>query len=218
MMDASSLITTTALNIYITIQVWMWLPRYGTRSLLKTLIKIIFKPKLFPFLGCFRSIWESHLRFYVLRTYVGFYWSWELVVFYPPVCRGYIRKVSVNLAQKYFHMISVLVVFLAVNEKKEYDKNNIKTRQQQDRDETVLMLATKYQGKSTLRCCFQSIRPVAKPLPPPSLSLIPCTRCLPSVYASVVAVEVFVSIFLRQRLHCRCRLFGPVVDPLLPPL
>ena len=34
-------------------------------------------------------------------------------------------------------MIEVLIVFLAANEKQEYDENNIKTKQQQDRDETV---------------------------------------------------------------------------------
>ena len=42
-----------------------------------------------------------------------------------------------------FHMIAVLIVFLAVNrEKKESDENYIKTRQQQDIDETVLLLST----------------------------------------------------------------------------
>ena len=39
-------------------------------------------------------------------------------------------------------MIIVLIVFLAVNEKNEYDENNIKTGQQQGRDMTVLLLAT----------------------------------------------------------------------------
>ena len=39
-------------------------------------------------------------------------------------------------------MIAVLIVFLAANEKKESDEKNIKTGQQQDRDETVLLLAT----------------------------------------------------------------------------
>ena len=38
--------------------------------------------------------------------------------------------------------IAVLIVLLSVNKKKEYYKNNIKTRQRQDRDETVLMLVT----------------------------------------------------------------------------
>ena len=40
-------------------------------------------------------------------------------------------------------MIAVLIVFLAVNEKKESDENNIKTRQQIDRDKIVLLLATR---------------------------------------------------------------------------
>ena len=39
-----------------------------------------------------------------------------------------------------FHMIAVLIVFLAENKKREYDKNNIKTKQWQDRKETVLLL------------------------------------------------------------------------------
>ena len=37
-------------------------------------------------------------------------------------------------------MIAVLIVFLAVNEKKKYDENNTKTRKRQDRDEIVLLL------------------------------------------------------------------------------
>ena len=41
-----------------------------------------------------------------------------------------------------FGMIAVLIVFLAVNKKSYSDGNNIKTRHQQDRDETVLLLAT----------------------------------------------------------------------------
>ena len=61
--------------------------------------------------------------------------------------RGYTRKVSVHLVQKYFRMIAVLIVFFAVNQKKESDKKRIKTRQQIDRDETVLLLETLYQGK-----------------------------------------------------------------------
>ena len=39
-------------------------------------------------------------------------------------------------------VIAVLIVFLAGNEKKESEENNIKTRQQQDIDEIVLLLAT----------------------------------------------------------------------------
>ena len=41
-----------------------------------------------------------------------------------------------------FHMIAVLIVFLAVNEKKESDENNIKTRQLLYREKTVLLVAT----------------------------------------------------------------------------
>ena len=39
-------------------------------------------------------------------------------------------------------MIAVLIVFYAVNGKKESDENNIKTRHQIDRDETVLLFET----------------------------------------------------------------------------
>ena len=37
---------------------------------------------------------------------------------YSPIRRGYIRKVIVHLVQKYFHIIAVLIVFLAANGKK----------------------------------------------------------------------------------------------------
>ena len=41
------------------------------------------------------------------------------------------------------HIIAVLIVFIAANDlKKESDENNIKTRQQRDRDKIVLLLAT----------------------------------------------------------------------------
>ena len=44
-------------------------------------------------------------------------------------------------------MIAVLIVFLAANEKKEYDEKNIKLRQWRYRDDTVLLLAAQQQGK-----------------------------------------------------------------------
>ena len=34
--------------------------------------------------GCYRSRWESRFRFYILKTYVDLYWSWELVFFILP--------------------------------------------------------------------------------------------------------------------------------------
>ena len=137
--------------------------------------------------------------------------------FYSPVRRGYIRKVSIYLVQNIFRMIAVLIVFLAANKKKESGENYIKKRQRIDRDEKVLLLETRQKGKSTLRCCGQSIGPVVNPLPPPSLSPIPWTRRLSSSNAYVVIVLVFVLIFLRRRL-CRChRLLGPFVKPPLPP-
>ena len=38
---------------------------------------IVFKESLQV---CSSSRWEYHFPFYVLRTFVGFYWSWEIVV------------------------------------------------------------------------------------------------------------------------------------------
>ena len=40
-------------------------------------------------------------------------------------------------------MIVVLIAFIAANERKESDKKHIKTRQRQDRDKIVLLLATR---------------------------------------------------------------------------
>ena len=89
-------------------------------------------------------------------------------------------------------------------------------RQQRDRYETVLLLATQQQGKLTLYRRFQSIGPVVKMLTPPSSSPIPWTRHISSADASVVVVEALVLIFIRLRLHCRCRSLRPVVDPPTP--
>ena len=64
-------------------------------------------------------------------------------IFYSPVRRGYIRKVSVHLVQTYFlHDCSTDSISCSERGKKEYDENNIKTRQRLNRDETVLLLAT----------------------------------------------------------------------------
>ena len=93
----------------------------------------------------------------------------------------------------------------------------IKTIQQLDRYDTVLLLATWKQVKSTLLCCCQSTRPVVDLLPPPSSSSIPWTRLLSSANASVIVFVVFMLIFLLRRLRCRRRFFGPVVYPPPPP-
>ena len=115
-----------------------------------------------------RFRWESHFRFYVLSTYVRLYWSWELVFFYSPVRTGYIRKVSVHLVQKYFsYYFSTDSISCSERGKKEYDEKNTNTRHLQDRDKTVLLLATQWQGKSTLRCRCQSTGTIADTLPPP---------------------------------------------------
>ena len=59
---------------------------------------------------------------YVGGTYATFFYTWY---------------------KNIFCMIAVLIVLLAVNKKKEYDEKNIKTRQQQDRDDIVLLLVTR---------------------------------------------------------------------------
>ena len=63
------------------------------------------------------SRWDSHFHSYMLTIYVRVYWLWELVVFYSLVRRGYIRKVTVQLVQNFFHEFGVLIVFHAANEK-----------------------------------------------------------------------------------------------------
>ena len=89
-----------------------------------------------PHMGCSRSRWESHFRLYYLSTYVGSYWSWEILFFYSPVLRGYIRKVSIHLVQKYFpHDCSTDSLFCRRKKKwiwwKKY-QNETSTRQRQD--------------------------------------------------------------------------------------
>ena len=110
-----------------------------------------------------------------------------------------------------FRMIAVLILFLAVKKKKEPDENNIKTRQRRDRDETVILFVTQYQGKSTRRCCCQSTWPVVEPLPPPLSSLIPWKHCLSSADPSVIIVVFFIIIFLRRRLRHHRRFLGTIV-------
>ena len=81
----------------------------------------------------------------------------------------------------------------------------------------MLLLATWYQRKPTLRRRYQFIRPIVKPPTPPLSSPITWSRRLSSANASVVILEVFVLIFLHWRLRRHCRFLGSVVDPPLPP-
>ena len=139
----------------------------------------------------------------MLRTYVGFIDRENLWFFYSPVLIGYIRKAIVHLVQKCFlRYFSTGGLSFSERVKKLSDENNIKKRQRQDRDETVLLLAERLQLKLTLRRFCQSIGPVVKPLPPPTLSLIPRKRFLSYADVSVVVVEVFFLIFLRRHLCC----------------
>ena len=58
--------------------------------------------------------------------------------FYSPVGRGYIRKASVHLVQKYFpHDFNTDSLSCTEWGKNESDENNIKKRQQRDRYNTV---------------------------------------------------------------------------------
>ena len=58
----------------------------------------------------------------------------------------YIRGAYARLVYTWYknivRMIAVLIVFIELKERKEYDGKNIKTRQRQYRDKTVLLLAT----------------------------------------------------------------------------
>ena len=53
---------------------------------------------------------------------------------------GTYTRLMYNWYKNVFGMIAVLIVFFAMNEKKESDENNIKTRQQRDIDDKVLLL------------------------------------------------------------------------------
>ena len=57
--------------------------------------------------------------------------------------RGTYTRLVYTWYNNIFRMIAVLIVFLAVNEKKESNENYIKTRQRQDREKKVLLLATR---------------------------------------------------------------------------
>ena len=65
----------------------------------------------------------------MLMIYVCLYWLLELVVFYSLVCRGYIRKVSVQLLPKYFSC-DCSTDSISCSEWKKTEEKNIKTRQQ----------------------------------------------------------------------------------------
>ena len=57
---------------------------------------------------------------------------------------GKYARLFYTWSKNIFHMIAVLIVFLAVNGgKKESGEKNIKIRQQRDIDETVLLLAAR---------------------------------------------------------------------------
>ena len=64
----------------------------------------------------------------MLRTYVGFIDHENSYFFTIVYVGGLYARLVYTWYKNIFRMIAVLVVFLAVNKKKEYDENNIKTR------------------------------------------------------------------------------------------
>ena len=78
---------------------------------------------------------DLHTSFLIMRTHSFFtlLYVWET---YARLVYTWYRNI--------FRMIAVLIVSFELNKKRrEYDKNNIKTRQQRERDETVLLLETR---------------------------------------------------------------------------
>ena len=83
--------------------------------------------------GCSRSRWEPHFGLYVLRTYEGFYWSWELVVFLNLLyVGGTCARLVYTWYKNIFRMIAVLIVFLLWAKK----SNMTKTISKRDSSET----------------------------------------------------------------------------------
>ena len=85
------------------------------------------------------SRWDFHFHSYVLTIYVRLYWILELVVFYSLVCRGCIRKVSVQLVPKHLLRVCSTDSFLC-SERKHWKKTRLKQG------------SKKKEGKSK-RCC-----------------------------------------------------------------
>ena len=112
----------------------------------------------------------------------------------------YIRKVIVHLVQKYFWHDCSTDSLTCSGQKKgigwKLYQNETATRYRRDSVSVSNAIASK----------------IDTPLSFP----IDRSRRLSSASASVVVVEVFVLIFLRQRLRRHCRFLGPVVDPAPP--
>ena len=79
--------------------------------------------------------------------------------FFSLVCRGYIRKVSVQLIPKYFYAIAVLIVFHVANEKTRRKQDKNKTAYQERKIKTLLLLPIHLAhhrsavARLLLRCC-----------------------------------------------------------------
>ena len=139
------------------------------------------------------------LRARDLRTY---YWSWELVFFHSPVRRGYIRKVSVNLVQKYFlHDCSTDSISCSERVKKESDK--------------------KYQNDATTRQTQYSVTvsdEIARKINT-TLSLpIHRARSWAAAVSDVLSDPLDTSYILCRRIRCRCCSLCVHLPPPTPPL
>ena len=152
-------------------------------------------------LSCSSSRREFHSPLYMQRIYVHLYWSWELVFFYSPVLRGYIRKKIVHLVQKYFlHDFSTDSI-LAVNKKKgiwwKKYQNETETRQRRGSVTVTNTIARKI---NTL------------------LSLpIHWGRCQSAAASVVVSNPLDVLYILHQCLHCCCCSLCAHFPPPTPP-
>ena len=139
-------------------------------------------------------------------------------IFYSPVHRGYIRKVSVHLVQEYFpHDCSTYSISCREQKKSNLMKkyqNETATRQRRDsvtgsnaiarKINTMLLLPT---HRACRRAAANSVV-VSNPL---DTLYILCRR-------HHCHFVVFVIIFLRRRLRPCCRFLGPVADHPPPPL
>ena len=148
------------------------------------------------------SRWESHWPFYVLRIYLCLYWLCKLVVSYSPISRKYIRRVSVDLLQNIFRVISVLRVFLAANKKKGIERKLYK-------NETANI---QIQDSVTVNNAIS--RKINTPF------LLPIHwACRQSTAASVVFFNpLHASSILRRRLRSHCCSLRTHLPPLSPPL
>ena len=90
--------------------------------------------------GCYSFRRESSFCFYVIGTYVGFYWSWELIF----LALLYVGGTYARLVYTWYKTIlrDFSTDSLSCFKQNIYMIKKTKTRQRQDREEKVLLLAT----------------------------------------------------------------------------